>query len=867
LIKGKGGNKGEVKMVKGIRVKIVVMLVLIVSAFIFGQEKQDKQDKIDKQDKQLWEEIPADPGDVYFRKGGAYSRTGCNSRALEMYDKALPFFKKAGNLTGQGDVYFGKGVIYSRVGKISRALEIYNKALPLFEKAGDLTGQGNVYFFKGDIYYISGNKSRALEMIDKALPFFEKAGYLIGQGNVYVGKGVIYLHDDEHTRALEMFDNALPFFEKAGHLSNQGNIYYRKGETYFRAGEHTRALKMIDKALPFFEKAGDPIGQGNVYYGKGVIYSWRRKKFRIFKMLDKALFYYWKAEHMRGVSKVLYSKATVLGKLSKASVFGKVEKKKKALALFEEAITKRERMRTHTASPGMKRTFMEKLYDDYQETVLFMLENKYKNQGFKYAESMKARVFLDQMAEGLVRPDKKLAPGLEEKRDKLTAKLSLLSREMHQADVEKEKKKLRELKEQYRKVKREFEDLMAKIRLNNPLYASVKYPGPVTVRTLQKEVLKGGELLLHYFISPYKLYVFIISTRMFKVVPITIKEKEIKRIVKRYLLAVEENSKREIRNYGKTLYRKLFKPLEKAIKWDKNIIIIPDGELANVPFESFITDKEEPGRPVFLLEKYRIKYMQSASLLSVLRKHYRRESDRKNFIGFGDPVYDYKNFRRGKPGQSTLTRSQGKEDEIKGIHRGRYARAGGMLNRLPHSGEEVRSIARLFAGGSSKSAVFLREEASEERAKALRMKNFDYIHFACHGLVSDDFQSLVLSQLPPDKTSEDGYLTLNEIMNCEFNAKLVVLSACQTGTGKLERGEGVTGLTRAVMYAGTPAVVASLWKVDDTAAKELMVLFYRNMMEKKMDKTEALRQAKLELLKNKKYGSVLHWSAFVMYGE
>jgi CHAT domain-containing protein len=79
--------------------------------------------------------------------------------------------------------------------------------------------------------------------------------------------------------------------------------------------------------------------------------------------------------------------------------------------------------------------------------------------------------------------------------------------------------------------------------------------------------------------------------------------------------------------------------------------------------------------------------------------------------------------------------------------------------------------------------------------------------------------------------------------------------------------EGVTGMTRAVMYAGMPAALATLWKVDDEATKELMVKFYENMLEKNLDKAEALRQAKLELIKNKKYRSPLFWSAFVMYGE
>ena len=87
------------------------------------------------------------------------------------------------------------------------------------------------------------------------------------------------------------------------------------------------------------------------------------------------------------------------------------------------------------------------------------------------------------------------------------------------------------------------------------------------------------------------------------------------------------------------------------------------------------------------------------------------------------------------------------------------------------------------------------------------MKDFDYIHFTCHGLLNDDFQGLVLSRLPPDKSKEDGYFTLNEIMNCDYNAKLVVLSACQTGSGKLERAEGVNRVILLLSRVGRKRMV------------------------------------------------------------
>ncbi len=103
-------------------------------------------------------------------------------------------------------------------------------------------------------------------------------------------------------------------------------------------------------------------------------------------------------------------------------------------------------------------------------------------------------------------------------------------------------------------------------------------------------------------------------------------------------------------------------------------------------------------------------------------------------------------------------------------------------------------------------------------------------------------------------------------MNLRYNARVVVLSACETGLGWVERGEGITGLTRAVMYAGSPSAVVSLWSVDDEGTRDLMVRFYENMIRKGVGAAESLRLAKKEMLKTK-YRHPFFWSAFVMYGE
>lgn len=248
-------------------------------------------------------------------------------------------------------------------------------------------------------------------------------------------------------------------------------------------------------------------------------------------------------------------------------------------------------------------------------------------------------------------------------------------------------------------------------------------------------------------------------------------------------------------------------------------------------------------------------------MLSLIRATLKQISKSDKLVGFGDPVYDYENYNAGKQEKGELSKQRGIDSapNIKSIS---YDRSGGMLNRLEGSGVEIKEIAKIF--GSTNSNIFTRLDAKEENIKNADLKKYGYIVISCHGLVSDQFQSLVLSQIPT--SGEDGYLTINEIMNLDWNAKLVVLSACQTGKGKLRRGEGVVGLTRAVMHAGTPAAIVSLWNVSDEGTKELLIKLFKNIIQKKMTKEEALRKAKIEMLETK-FSNPFYWSSFVLYGE
>ena len=123
------------------------------------------------------------------------------------------------------------------------------------------------------------------------------------------------------------------------------------------------------------------------------------------------------------------------------------------------------------------------------------------------------------------------------------------------------------------------------------------------------------------------------------------------------------------------------------------------------------------------------------------------------------------------------------------------------------------------------------------------------------------------SMVDEQGNSEDGFLRLHDIYNLHLPAELVVLSACDTATGKSVKGEGLVSLVRGFMYAGASRVVASLWKVDDEATKELMVNFYRGMIEESLSAAAALRQAQLKMWNEKYWRSPFFWGAFVLQGE
>jgi CHAT domain-containing protein len=300
-----------------------------------------------------------------------------------------------------------------------------------------------------------------------------------------------------------------------------------------------------------------------------------------------------------------------------------------------------------------------------------------------------------------------------------------------------------------------------------------------------------------------------------------------------------------------TLFTMLFGSLARHIEPGQQLIVVPDGLLHYLPFETLIRNDR------YLIEDNEVSYSPSASMLGLWQDSERPvgTADQMELLAVGDPVFEPK----------VIGRKQSKAGS-RNPARQAFSARGFSLPRLPRTRDEVEEIAGLFP--AARRRVFLRSESTEAAVKREPLGRYRRLHFATHSLIDEKSpsRSAVVLSLDGD-AKEDGYLEVSEIARLNLDSDLVVVSACQTGRGKLLSGEGVVGLSRAFLQAGARSVIVSLWKVSDNSTGRLMKSLYQHLTGG-LSNAAALRRAKLQMIgSGKQARHPYYWSSFVMVGK
>ena len=373
-----------------------------------------------------------------------------------------------------------------------------------------------------------------------------------------------------------------------------------------------------------------------------------------------------------------------------------------------------------------------------------------------------------------------------------------------------------------------------------------------SLNSLQENLLTSGKVILDYLLGENESYCFLFSRTEFQIFHLPA-EKEIEKSVKLYikLLADPTSEEEDLKKVGAELGSWLLPSLSGLSDSVTSLTIIPDGILNYLPFETLRLNNQNSGeRQEYLIEKFPVSY--GLSLASLYRSTQEEDQGdyKKDFLGFGNPLCQQK-----------------EKDQL--LARLYYADNRSLslrpsLSELPYSQQEIKRIAALFPAEAGD--LFYQKKATEDRFKALDLTQYRIIHLACHGLVSEQFplrSSLILATRKGSQ--EDGFLTVREIYQLRLRTELIVLSACESSRGLVEKREGVIGLPRIFLLVGCRSVISSLWAVNDLATQELMLEFYRGLLAGR-DKQEALRVAKLKMIGSSK-SHPYYWAAFVLMGE
>ncbi len=321
------------------------------------------------------------------------------------------------------------------------------------------------------------------------------------------------------------------------------------------------------------------------------------------------------------------------------------------------------------------------------------------------------------------------------------------------------------------------------------------------------------------------------------------------RSLSQYDLISAESSKKDYIESAHFFYTQLIAPAQEILTNKESLIIIPDGLLGQLPFETFLKSPAQLDDPYskmdYLLHHYQISYSYSAQLLSE-NMNSSRPSNNSNIFAIAASYEGSAPTARERSARAQMPRK--------------------ALQPLPAAAIEVEQLAKqlgaeTIVGAQANEAVF--------KSKA---SDYQIIHLAMHGLLNE--RNPMLSSLAFTENGdqgEDNFLEVHEISAMQLSAELVVLSACETGYGKFQQGEGVMSLARSFMYAGVPSLVVSMWQVNDASTAIIMNQFYQNLQQGD-NKALALQRAKQVYLEQAAKDNPLaahpaFWAAFIQLGD
>jgi len=774
--------------------------------------------------------------------------------------------------------------------RTSEAIRYFKQASATADEAGVARGQGIALSRAGMLLRLSGRYEDALFCLNEALRFYRRQRHRAGEVLTLSQIGGVYADTADYAKATQILQEALPRARRLADPEPHAAILLRLIVVEKGRGNLSSALQYGQQAEALL--AGQPPALRNIelLYQLGVAHAALDQPRQAAERFEQALRLarelrapqfaavilgdYAAVQLKSGAAVAAFDSAAqavaMLGRgggskhqeaqflATGAEAQRALGRRDKALAGYRLALAALEQARARSIPTEISRAgIVATRQQVFAGAIDLLLSLARPEEAFDVAEAYHARAFLDVLAESALDDLGELTPAQQAQEDRLFEQISAIQKKLWRPDAPAEQEE--NLKRELAEAENALEMFRLEQRRADPRYNRIKAPQPLPHGRVSSELLGAETALIEYVLGDKQSFAWVVyQGKVSSVVLPPGKELTADVAAYRATSSAKVSSQTaaqaivKLKTQSQQLYQKLFQPLEPHLASARKLIIVPDGALAYLPFETLAGEpKRAAAAAPYLIERFAISYAPSASALAALRAlKQNNTSEAKGIIAFGDPVY-------GKDETATAN--------------GAASERGYDFRRLPYTRAEVNEIAALFP--PTERRVFLGAAAQEANVKAEPLSQYRYAHFAAHALIDEErpARSGIVLSAPTDskaESKEDGALQMSEVMRLKLNADLVTLSACRTGLGQLLKGEGMIGLTRAFLYAGSESVVVSLWNVNDIATATLMKAFYKNLKQGSV-KDDALRQAKLEMIRGRQqaWRHPYYWAAFVLVGD
>ncbi len=760
---------------------------------------------------------------LHSNMGGVYMRAGEIQKSIRYYQNALRL-----RVAASGELHPKTAFIYMRLGVGYRKIQQYTKAIELQLKALEINsalyGENHhqttgTYTSLGNSYLLSGDFEQAEHYLKKAL---QSKQTIHGENNPFTASAFHNLGNYFYGRA--QYDQALFHFEKALEIRQQFNSP-KLALTFCLLAEINLDAGQLQKAAHLFEKSRTTLH-----------YSWTTP-FQFSNLIQPNHFNMW-----------LTRKAKYFKRRMPDADTGSYSDSLKLLQ--EVQVRFADYVQSSMLATETDAQWQSNNYSIYEESMDHLFERQNANELpriFELAEKSKYRRLFENFRSAKARQLANVPAEMLQEKHRLRDSIFWVEQQLEQAVSDRSDWLARQFG-----LTRRQDELNDQLNEEYPEYVALSKTHEVSPLETVQQQLKANQSLLEYFVGDQHLFILVVSQQDFTVkripldFPLTHWVQDLRSGIAAYWTQPEESDslffhyKKQYLTVAHELYEKLVQPVEDQLR--EQLIIVPDDALYFIPFEALLTTEEAVESPfsklAYLLHKHEITYALSATLQQQNQK--KDQKDKPNEVAAFAPSFpptwqvDHYPQRAATPTPRSLS-----------------------ANRI-----ECESILETWGG-----ALYADTMASKAQFLATA-PNTRMLHLATHAAAFPlkGNHSFIAFTPTADSNATENKLYVNELYHLKLSTELVVLSACETGMGELQKGEGVIGLTRGMLYAGAQSIVSSLWNINDATTQHFMIDFYQQLREGK-SKSKALRHTKLSFLEQEKTAAPFFWSAYTLTGN